>query len=77
MSRIIKIVEDIDCIDINQIKSYTYKDGNLIIETENENISFDKKDIPELDVIAPLVVANLRLNHPTKVNVAIDPEEVE
>ena len=77
MSRIIKIVEDIDCIDINQIKSYTYKDGNLIIETENENISFDKKDIPELDVIAPLVVANLRLNHPTKVNIAIDPEEVE
>lgn len=77
MSRIIKIVEDIDCIDINQIKSYAYKDGNLIIETENENISFDKKDIPELDVIAPLVVANLRLNHPTKVNVAIDPEEVE
>lgn len=77
MSRIIKIVEDIDCIDINQIKSYAYKDGNLIIETENENISFDKKDIPELDVIAPLVVANLRLNHPTKVNVAIEAEEVE
>lgn len=60
-------------IDINQIKSYTYKDGSLFIETENDYFSYDKKDIPELDDVVDLMDANLCLNHP--VNAILEEEE--
>lgn len=60
-------------IDINQIKSYSYRDGSLFIETENDYFSYDKKDIPELDDVVELMDANLCLNHP--VNAIIEEEE--
>jgi len=60
-------------IDINQIKSYSYSDGRLLIETENDYFSYDKKDIPELDDVVELMDANLCLNHP--VNAIIEEEE--
>lgn len=60
-------------IDINQIKSYSYSDGYLYIETENDYFSYDKKDIPELDEVVDLMDANLCLNHP--VNAIIEEEE--
>lgn len=60
-------------IDINQIKSYSYKDGSLFIETENDYFSYDKKDIPELDDVVDLMDANLCLNHP--VNAILEEEE--
>lgn len=60
-------------IDINQIKSYSYSDGYLYIETENDYFSYDKKDIPELDDVVELMDANLCLNHP--VNAIIEEEE--
>lgn len=60
-------------IDINQIKSYSYSDGYLYIETENDYFSYDKKDIPELDDVVDLMDANLCLNHP--VNAIIEEEE--
>lgn len=60
-------------IDINQIKSYTYRDGSLFIETENDYFSYDKKDIPELDEVVDLMDANLCLNHP--VNAILEEEE--
>ena len=60
-------------IDINQIKSYSYRDGSLFIETENDYFSYDKKDIPELDEVVDLMDANLCLNHP--VNAIIEEEE--
>lgn len=59
-------------IDINQIKSYSYRDGSLFIETENDYFSYDKKDIPELDEVVDLMDANLCLNHP--VNAIIEEE---
>jgi hypothetical protein len=71
MVRFIKL-EDVR-IDINQIKSYTYRDGSLFIETENDYFSYDKKDIPELDDVVELMDANLCLNHP--VNAIIEEEE--
>lgn len=71
MLRFIKL-EDVR-IDINQIKSYTYRDGSLFIETENDYFSYDKKDIPELDDVVDLMDANLCLNHP--VNAIIEEEE--
>lgn len=71
MVRFIKL-EDVR-IDINQIKSYSYKDGSLFIETENDYFSYDKKDIPELDDVVELMDANLCLNHP--VNAIIEEEE--
>lgn len=60
-------------IDINQIKSYSYRDGSLFIETENDYFSYDKKDIPELDDVVELMDANLCLNHP--VNAILEEEE--
>nr|DAF39543.1 MAG TPA: hypothetical protein [Caudoviricetes sp.] len=60
-------------IDINQIKSYSYRDGSLFIETENDYFSYDKKDIPELDDVVDLMDANLCLNHP--VNAILEEEE--
>ena len=60
-------------IDINQIKSYSYSDGYLLIETENDYFSYDKKDIPELDEVVDLMDANLCLNHP--VNAIIEEKE--
>lgn len=60
-------------IDINQIKSYSYRDGSLFIETENDYFSYDKKDIPELDEVVDLMDANLCLNHP--VNAILEEEE--
>nr|DAV47594.1 MAG TPA: hypothetical protein [Caudoviricetes sp.] len=71
MLRFIKL-EDVR-IDINQIKSYSYRDGSLFIETENDYFSYDKKDIPELDDVVELMDANLCLNHP--VNAIIEEEE--
>jgi len=71
MLRFIKL-EDVR-IDINQIKSYTYRDGSLFIETENDYFSYDKKDIPELDDVVDLMDANLCLNHP--VNAILEEEE--
>lgn len=71
MLRFIKL-EDVR-IDINQIKSYSYSDGSLFIETENDYFSYDKKDIPELDEVVDLMDANLCLNHP--VNAIIEEEE--
>lgn len=71
MLRFIKL-EDVR-IDINQIKSYSYSDGSLFIETENDYFSYDKKDIPELDDVVELMDANLCLNHP--VNAIIEEEE--
>lgn len=71
MLRFIKL-EDVR-IDINQIKSYSYSDGRLLIETENDYFSYDKKDIPELDDVVDLMDANLCLNHP--VNAIIEEEE--
>lgn len=71
MVRFIKL-EDVR-IDINQIKSYSYKDGSLFIETENDYFSYDKKDIPELDDVVDLMDANLCLNHP--VNAILEEEE--
>lgn len=71
MLRFIKL-EDVR-IDINQIKSYSYSDGRLLIETENDYFSYDKKDIPELDEVVDLMDANLCLNHP--VNAIIEEEE--
>lgn len=71
MLRFIKL-EDVR-IDINQIKSYTYRDGSLFIETENDYFSYDKKDIPELDDVVELMDANLCLNHP--VNAILEEEE--
>lgn len=71
MVRFIKL-EDVR-IDINQIKSYTYRDGSLFIETENDYFSYDRKDIPELDDVVELMDANLCLNHP--VNAIIEEEE--
>ena len=71
MLRFIKL-EDVR-IDINQIKSYSYRDGYLFIETENDYFSYDKKDIPELDDVVELMDANLCLNHP--VNAIIEEEE--
>lgn len=71
MLRFIKL-EDVR-IDINQIKSYSYKDGSLFIETENDYFSYDKKDIPELDDVVDLMDANLCLNHP--VNAILEEEE--
>ena len=62
MLRFIKLEDE--RIDINQIKSYTYRDGSLFIETENDYFSYDKKDIPELDDVVELMDANLCLNHP-------------
>ena len=70
MLRFIKL-EDVR-IDINQIKSYTYRDGSLFIETENDYFSYDKKDIPELDDVVELMDANLCLNHP--VNAILEEE---
>lgn len=71
MVRFIKL-EDVR-IDINQIKSYSYRDGSLFIETENDYFSYDKKDIPELDDVVELMDANLCLNHP--VNAILEEEE--
>jgi hypothetical protein len=71
MVRFIKL-EDVR-IDINQIKSYSYRDGSLFIETENDYFSYDKKDIPELDDVVDLMDANLCLNHP--VNAILEEEE--
>ena len=71
MLRFIKL-EDVR-IDINQIKSYSYRDGSLFIETENDYFSYDKKDIPELDDVVELMDANQCLNHP--VNAIIEEEE--
>lgn len=71
MLRFIKL-EDVR-IDINQIKSYSYRDGSLFIETENDYFSYDKKDIPELDDVVELMDANLCLNHP--VNAILEEEE--
>lgn len=71
MVRFIKL-EDVR-IDINQIKSYSYRDGYLFIETENDYFSYDKKDIPELDDVVDLMDANLCLNHP--VNAILEEEE--
>ena len=59
-------------IDINQIKSYSYKDGRLCIETENDYSFYDIEDIPELDDVVDLMDANLCLNHP--VNAIIEEE---
>lgn len=70
MLRFIKLEDE--RIDINEIKSYTYRDGSLFIETENDYFSYDKKDIPELDDIVELMDANLCLNHP--VNAIIEEE---
>ena len=70
MLRFIKLEDE--RIDINQIKSYSYKDGSLFIETENDYFSYDKKDIPELDDVVELMDANLCLNHP--VNAIIEEE---
>lgn len=64
-------------IDINSIKSYSYKDGYLFIETENDYFSYDKKDIPELDEVVELMDINLCLNHPVNAVIAIETEEVE
>lgn len=71
MLRFIKLENE--RIDINQIKSYSYSDGRLLIETENDYFSYDKKDIPELDDVVELIDANLCLNHP--VNAIIEEEE--
>lgn len=71
MLRFIKLEDE--RIDINQIKSYTYRDGSLFIETENDYFSYDKKDIPELDDVVELMDANLCLNHP--VNAIIEEED--
>lgn len=71
MLRFIKLENE--RIDINQIKSYSYSDGRLLIETENDYFSYDKKDIPELDDVVELMDANLCLNHP--VNAIIEGEE--
>ena len=71
MLRFIKL-EDVR-IDVNQIKSYSYRDGSLFIETENDYFSYDKKDIPELDDVVELMDANLCLNHP--VNAIIEEED--
>ena len=71
MLRFIKLEDE--RIDINQIKSYSYRDGYLFIETENDYFSYDKKDIPELDDVVELMDANLCLNHP--VNAIIEEEE--
>lgn len=71
MLRFIKLENE--RIDINQIKSYSYSDGSLLIETENDYFSYDKKDIPELDEVVDLMDANLCLNHP--VNAIIEEEE--
>ena len=71
MLRFIKLEDE--RIDINQIKSYSYRDGHLLIETENDYFSYDKKDIPELDDVVELMDANLCLNHP--VNAIIEEEE--
>lgn len=71
MLRFIKLENE--RIDINQIKSYSYSDGCLLIETENDYFSYDKKDIPELDDVVELMDANLCLNHP--VNAIIEEEE--
>lgn len=71
MLRFIKLEDE--RIDINQIKSYSYRDGSLFIETENDYFSYDKKDIPELDDVVELMDANLCLNHP--VNAIIEEEE--
>lgn len=71
MLRFIKLENE--RIDINQIKSYSYSDGRLLIETENDYFSYDKKDIPELDEVVDLMDANLCLNHP--VNAIIEGEE--
>jgi hypothetical protein len=71
MLRFIKLENE--RIDINQIKSYSYSDGRLLIETENDYFSYDKKDIPELDEVVDLMDANLCLNHP--VNAIIEEEE--
>lgn len=71
MVRFIKL-EDVR-IDIDQIKSYSYRDGSLFIETENDYFSYDKKDIPELDDVVDLMDANLCLNHP--VNAILEEEE--
>lgn len=70
MLRFIKLEDE--RIDINEIKSYTYRDGTLFIETENDYFSYDKKDIPELDDVVELMDANLCLNHP--VNAIIEEE---
>lgn len=71
MLRFIKLENE--RIDVNQIKSYSYSDGRLLIETENDYFSYDKKDIPELDEVVDLMDANLCLNHP--VNAIIEEEE--
>lgn len=71
MLRFIKLEDE--RIDINQIKSYSYRDGSLLIETENDYFSYEKKDIPELDEVVELMDANLCLNHP--VNAIIEEEE--
>lgn len=71
MLRFIKLEDE--RIDVNQIKSYSYRDGSLFIETENDYFSYDKKDIPELDDVVELMDANLCLNHP--VNAILEEEE--
>lgn len=71
MLRFIKLENE--RIDINQIKSYSYSDGCLLIETENDYFSYDKKDIPELDEVVELLDMELCLNHP--VNAIIEEEE--
>ena len=71
MLRFIKLEDE--RIDINQIKSYSYRDGSLLIETENDYFSYEKRDIPELDEVVELMDANLCLNHP--VNAIIKEEE--
>ena len=73
MLRFIKLEDE--RIDIDQIKSYSYKDGYLFIETEDDYFSYDKKDIPELDEVVELLDINLCLNHPVNAVIAIEPEQ--
>lgn len=58
--RMIKIAADRFSIDV--IKSYSYDDGVLYIETEEDYFQYNKKEVPYLDKVVKLLDDNLVLN---------------
>lgn len=60
-------------INIDQIKSYSYDEETLWIETAEDYFEYKKFNIPELDEVVELLDMELCLNHP--VNAIIEEEE--
>lgn len=60
-------------INIDQIKSYSYDEETLWIETAEDYFEYKKFNIPELDEVVELLDMELCLNHP--VNAILEEEE--